>query len=53
VDVEDQALMRSRSWRWLRARIVALLNAETRLNRHFAPPDKEADKAEKATANGR
>ncbi|ARX85625.1 hypothetical protein SMD44_05089 [Streptomyces alboflavus] len=40
VDVGDRRLMRARSWRWLRVRIFGLLSAESRLSRHFAPPDK-------------
>lgn len=30
--------MATRSWRWLCARIVGLLAADTRLNRALAPP---------------
>jgi hypothetical protein len=33
IDVEDRDLMRRRSWRWLEARIVGLLAADTRLHR--------------------
>ncbi|MBG0560729.1 hypothetical protein [Actinoplanes aureus] len=33
VDVEDRAVMRSRSWRWLQTRIVGLLSVESRLRR--------------------
>jgi hypothetical protein len=29
--------MATRSWRWLRVRIVGLLNADTRIARHFQP----------------
>jgi len=38
IDVEDRDLMRSRSWRWLKARITGLLAADTRLHRALAPP---------------
>ncbi|WKU03757.1 hypothetical protein [Micromonospora sp. HUAS LYJ1] len=37
IDVEDRALMRARSWRWLEVRIFALLAADTRTYRAFAP----------------
>ncbi|WP_036377576.1 hypothetical protein [Micromonospora sp. ATCC 39149] len=37
VDVEDRALMRARSWRWLEVRITGLLSADTRLHRALAP----------------
>ncbi|XTZ18193.1 hypothetical protein ACQSSU_12865 [Micromonospora echinospora] len=37
VDVEDRALMRARSWRWLEVRITGLLSADTRLYRTLAP----------------
>ncbi|MGI5178675.1 hypothetical protein ACQEVZ_20295 [Dactylosporangium sp. CA-152071] len=37
VDVEDRALMRARSWRWLQVRIQGLLAADTRLQRALAP----------------
>ncbi|TGB03325.1 hypothetical protein E2651_25375 [Streptomyces sp. MZ04] len=39
LDVGDRRLMRARSWRWLRVRILGLLSAESRLSRHFAPPE--------------
>lgn len=43
VDVEDEQLLRRRSWRWLRVRIFGLLSTETsRLFRHFAPPPEDA-----------
>jgi len=41
LDVGDDALLESRSWRWLRTRIVALLAANTRITRHFTPPPKK------------
>jgi hypothetical protein len=40
LDVGDRALLRSRSWRWLRVRILALLSADSRLARATAPPPK-------------
>lgn len=40
IDVEDRPLMRERSWRWLEARILGLLAADTRTYRALAPePD--------------
>ena len=45
IDVEDGNLLRRRSWRWLRTRVIGLLSAESRLHRHFAPPpDKNPSK---------
>ncbi|TBO59898.1 hypothetical protein EYS09_09770 [Streptomyces kasugaensis] len=38
VDLSDRALLRARSWRWLRVRILALLSAESRLARALTPP---------------
>jgi hypothetical protein len=37
VDVEDRALMRARSWRWLKTRILGLLATDCRLYRTLAP----------------
>jgi hypothetical protein len=38
LDVEDPVLLRARSWRWLRTRILGLLAADTRIARALAPP---------------
>ncbi|PSJ29916.1 hypothetical protein B7P34_04780 [Streptosporangium nondiastaticum] len=38
IDLGDERLLRSRSWRWLRLRILALLSAESRLARVLTPP---------------
>ncbi|WKU08556.1 hypothetical protein [Micromonospora sp. HUAS LYJ1] len=38
IDVDNRGLMRRRSWRWLEARILGLLSADTRLHRALAPP---------------
>ena len=42
IDTDNVDLMRSRSWRWLRLRILGLLTADTRLSRamtrHTTPP---------------
>ncbi|MCG7203951.1 hypothetical protein [Streptomyces arenae] len=40
IDV-DSGILRRRSWRWLQARIYGLLCAESRLQRHFAPPPEQ------------
>nr|WP_239159997.1 hypothetical protein [Virgisporangium ochraceum] len=40
IDVEQPDLLRHRSWRWLRTRIVGLLSADTRLNRALNPDKK-------------
>ncbi|SCL42207.1 hypothetical protein GA0074692_6710 [Micromonospora pallida] len=37
VDVEDRALLRTRSWRWLDVRISGLLAADTRLHGRSRP----------------
>ncbi|MEV0114464.1 hypothetical protein AB0H77_14605 [Streptomyces sp. NPDC050844] len=39
IDLGAPDLLRERSWRWLRLRILGLLSAESRLSRHFAPPE--------------
>ncbi|WP_188126988.1 hypothetical protein [Actinoplanes lobatus] len=42
VDVEDRALMRARSWRWLQTRIVQLLSEpKTRIARALRSPAEE------------
>ncbi|MDT0306132.1 hypothetical protein RM780_04035 [Streptomyces sp. DSM 44917] len=38
VDIAS-GVLRKRTWRWLRLRIIALLAANTRTARHFAPKD--------------
>ncbi|TDC42124.1 hypothetical protein [Micromonospora sp. KC213] len=43
IDVEDRGLMRARSWRWLRSRIVGLLAADTRLSRALSPDGTSGD----------
>ena len=42
IDVEDRALIRARSWRWLQARILGLLSVKSRLRRALKI-DQEAD----------
>ena len=32
IDLEDRKLLRTRSWRWLRLRILGLLTVESRLS---------------------
>jgi hypothetical protein len=44
IDVGDRALLRARSWRWLRVRILGLLSTECRIQRHFAPPEPKTPK---------
>lgn len=39
LDVGDRELLRSRSWRWLRVRILGLLSTDSRLARQLAPPE--------------
>lgn len=39
IDMEDRALLRARSWRWLRTRIAGLLSTNCRLYRALAPED--------------
>lgn len=45
IDVEDRALMRARSWRWLESRIEGLLATDTRLSRALAPQESQASLA--------
>jgi hypothetical protein len=40
VDV-GSGILRDRSWRWLRVRILGLLSADSRLARRFAPPPQQ------------
>lgn len=37
IDVGDRTLMASRSWRWLRVRIIGLCSTDSRLSRALAP----------------
>ncbi|MEU9557973.1 hypothetical protein [Streptomyces fumanus] len=45
IDVEDGradgtgGILQRRTWRWLQLRILGLLSTESRLQRHFNPPD--------------
>lgn len=41
IDVDDRDLLRRRTWRWLRIRILGLLAADTRLSRALAPADNQ------------
>jgi hypothetical protein len=38
VDVGAPGLLDTRSWRWLRLRILGLLSADSRINRLLYPP---------------
>ncbi|TBO59029.1 hypothetical protein EYS09_14270 [Streptomyces kasugaensis] len=43
IDLGDPAVLRARSWRWLRVRVLGLLSAESRLARVLTtPPDAPA-----------
>lgn len=37
IDVGDRALMRARSWSWMRLRIAGLLDVDSRLHRLLTP----------------
>nr|WP_107088761.1 hypothetical protein [Actinoplanes missouriensis] len=39
IDVDDRALMRRRSWRWLQIRIEGLVLTKSRLSRALNPPE--------------
>jgi hypothetical protein len=39
VDVDAPGLLTSRTWRWLRTRVLGLLAADTRIARALAPDD--------------
>lgn len=41
IDVDTPGLLRQRTWRWLQARIVGLLSADTRIARALAPDPKK------------
>ncbi|MFI6909651.1 hypothetical protein ACIBKY_50910 [Nonomuraea sp. NPDC050394] len=38
IDLESPRSLEGRSWRWLRTRILGLLDADTRLARALSPP---------------
>jgi hypothetical protein len=40
IDVGAPGALRERSWRWLKVRVAGLLSTESRLQRHFNPPEK-------------
>jgi hypothetical protein len=35
----SSGILRERSWRWFLVRLYGLLSADSRIARHFAPPD--------------
>lgn len=35
----SSGVMRTRSWRWFLIRLYGLLSADSRIARHFAPPE--------------
>ncbi|MEU0033166.1 hypothetical protein AB0M86_45435 [Streptomyces sp. NPDC051639] len=39
IDVGVPGLLDTRSWRWLRVRILGLLSADSRVQRHLSPSD--------------
>jgi hypothetical protein len=39
IDLSDPAIRHGRTWRWLQVRILALLSIDSRLYRHFKPPE--------------
>lgn len=39
IDVSDPAIRHGRTWRWLQVRILGLLSVDSRLYRHFKPPE--------------
>lgn len=41
IDLSDPAIRHGRTWRWLQVRILALLSVDSRLYRHFKPPEKK------------
>ncbi|MEU8195230.1 hypothetical protein AB0C10_15765 [Microbispora amethystogenes] len=43
IDLGTPGLLISRSWRWLRTRILGLLSADTRTARQFAPEQEQPD----------
>ncbi|MFE6500776.1 hypothetical protein [Kitasatospora sp. NPDC057738] len=38
IDLSAPDLLRERSWRWLKVRILGLLSTKSRTHRHFYPP---------------
>ncbi|MBB5081380.1 hypothetical protein [Nonomuraea endophytica] len=40
VDVDQPGLLLTRTWRWLRVRILGLLSADTRTARSLTPEDR-------------
>ncbi|MGW6481325.1 hypothetical protein ACWGDS_26090 [Streptomyces sp. NPDC055059] len=36
--------MRERTWRWFRIRLWGLLSAESRVSRHFQPPEPKSSR---------
>lgn len=44
IDLDDPHLLATKTWRWLRTRILGLLNADTRVQRKLTPPPKTPTK---------
>ncbi|MFE7116664.1 hypothetical protein ACFU99_14745 [Streptomyces sp. NPDC057654] len=49
LDVGAPGLLRARSWRWLRVRVLGLLSAESRLARVLTPPPNPSAPTRKST----
>ncbi|WP_327671819.1 MULTISPECIES: hypothetical protein [unclassified Streptomyces] len=39
LDLSTPGLLRERSWRWFRIRLWGLVSADSRISRHFQPPE--------------
>lgn len=53
IDVYDSQLMRSRPWRWLEARIIALIAVENGRVRNWFFPPKQPKVSSNSTTTGR
>jgi hypothetical protein len=42
LDLSSPGLLRERSWRWFKVRLYGLLSADSRVARHFTPPEPPA-----------
>ena len=41
IDLDDEQVWKTRTWIWLKTRILGLLNADTRLQRHLTPDEQQ------------
>jgi len=53
IDVGEPGLLRERSWRWLRVRILGLISTDSRLARHLMPADTSKRGATRHGTHGR